>query len=272
MIMIVGGDGKLGSALAARLRDLELPFIATSRRAGAKYYLDLRDVGQVARFRPRAAILCAAETSISACRDNPTDTRLVNVEGNLALARQLAAGGCFVIGLSSNRVFDGSSPQVPSSARRCPTSTYGWQKAELERGLFELGELGCVFRLTKVITPAMPLFESWRSDLGACKEIHPFRDMSFSPIPLELVVAALIQAVQAARPGIFQLSAADDIGYAEAAKQLAAIMNIDESLVQASTSPEPMPKYTSLDTSRAERELGWQTMSAAETLDIYFDA
>ena len=58
------------------------------------------------------AVLCAGITSLAVCRQDPQACRRINVENSLAVLRQLAGTGTFVVALSTNLVFDGSKNQT----------------------------------------------------------------------------------------------------------------------------------------------------------------
>jgi dTDP-4-dehydrorhamnose reductase len=269
MILIVGGDSIIGAALTRQLRAAGQDCVTTSRQGEGGYFLDLANPPVRLPFTPRAAVLCAAATSLAACHKHPAETRRVNVEGSFALAQQLAAQGCFVVGLSTNLVFDGSVPRQRAEAPRAPFNAYGQQKAELEQGLLALGELGSIVRLTKVLGQPMKLLEDWRQKLNSGMAIHPYNDMVMAPIGLDAVVKALATLITLRAPGIFQLSAAADISYAQTASRLCSVLKLAPSLVQPAASGLATPLHTSLDTSRAEQELRWETPLAEASLDVY---
>jgi dTDP-4-dehydrorhamnose reductase len=265
-ILIIGGDSSIGSALATRLRMEGRTVLETTRRHpdGDRPYLDLTRGSELRLSEPpAAAVLCAAMTSLVACRDDPATSRKINVENSLALSRALTAAGTLVVGLSTNLVFDGSVSRRPPQDPICPTSDYGRQKAELEAGLLALREYAAVFRLTKVLTPSISTFTNWAHALQQDKPIHPFHDMMMAPIPLDRVVEAIGSAITARASGIFQLSAMEDISYADAAMALCQRLGKPLALVQPVSSAAsgidrvPTSGYTSLDTARSEEILLW---------------
>ncbi len=219
----------------------------------------------------RTVIICAAVTSQEKCRLDPEYSRRVNVESTVALAKRLADSGIFVIFPSTNLVFDGKKSFAKANARLNPQTEYGRQKAEAESQLMKLGDLVSIVRLSKVLSPNMTLFQNWIRDLKTGKEIHPFSDMVMSPVPLSFAVDVLLKVEEKKVSGIMQVSALEDISYAEAAKQIARKMGLDEKLINPVSYQESgigfAPMHTTLDVSRLNSELGMTPPDVHETVE-----
>jgi dTDP-4-dehydrorhamnose reductase len=262
--LVVGADGLIGRALADRLAGGKHPLLRTvlCREAGAEV-LDL--ARGAANWHPpqpvSVAYLCAAVTSQEYCRRHPRESRAVNVEGTLALARTLAAAGARIVFLSSNLVLDGAAAFQRADAPVRPQCEYGRQKAEVERQLRELPRT-CIVRLTKVLGRGSPLLAQWAAGLRAGRTVRPFADMRMAPVPLEFAVEALLRLAVAPLAGIVQVSAAEDITYEQAARHIAGRVQAAQSLVQPLTAAaagldlEHLPAHTTLDATRLRTELG----------------
>lgn len=271
MILIVGGDSGIGGALRDLLAGRGADYAVTSRRLGAELPLDLAKHDATVLPPADIVVLCAAVSSIACCEADLELSWRVNVEASLDLARRYAEHGALVVGLSSSQVLDGNVPRAAQQTKPAPQSAYGRQKLALEQGLLALGAHGAMLRLTKVLTPAAGLFGQWRDALCVGQTIHPYVDMTMSPIELDEVAQVIDHLCVARRSGLFQVSARDDISYAEAARLLCAHMGADPALVVPVPAPKRPAPFTSLATSRAEAELGWQTRDAASTLRAFFD-
>jgi dTDP-4-dehydrorhamnose reductase len=281
--LVVGADGQLGRALFDALAGGGAEVMGTSRRRPprpGRIYLDLA-AGPQQRALPASiatAYLCAAVTSLAACRQDPSGSRQVNVQRTVEVARMLAGGGAFVVFLSTNLVYDGSVAFRSAQDPTCPRTEYGRQKADAERHLLALGDHAAVVRLTKVLSGQMPLFSRWRSALGKGETIQPFSDLVMAPVSLPFAVYALTQIASLRRPGIFQISGNRDVSYAEAARHLAGRLGASPELVQpvpsqqAGTTLEALPAHTTLEMSRLRSELAleppdvWQTIEYAAGL------
>lgn len=195
--------------------------------------------------------------------------------GTLAVARALRETGAHLVFLSTNLVFDGSVAHQRADSPTCPQTEYGRQKAEVEAKLLEQPG-ATVLRLTKVLTSQMGLVQGWLTDLREGRSIRPLSDLPLAPVSLPQVVEALSALGLRGPEGIFQLSAQDDITYAEMAQLLAEGLGAAPELVQPMCSKdagldlEHVPRYMSLNTSRAEQELGFVAPEAQEVLRSVF--
>jgi len=274
-LLVIGGDGVMGSALAAQLRRQGRDVVITSRRAATDLgvvRLDLRE--SLDRWTvpadTGAAVLCAAVTNQEQCLRDPEGTRAVNVEKTVLLAEKLALAGCFVVFLSTNYVFDGTRPAPIAEQSLCPKTEYGRQRAEVEIRLASLHTQVAMIRLTKVFHPNLPIVQAWQRLLRAGQVIEAYEDYVCSPIPLREAVRCVAQIAEEARSGIWQLSASDDISYAGIACVLARNWEAPASLVRAVPAPvgriEHLPAYATLDVSRAAAELGYRAPSPANAV------
>jgi dTDP-4-dehydrorhamnose reductase len=211
---------------------------------------------------PDVTYLCAAVTSLEKCRQDPGCTARINVDAVSDLAAKLAGQGSFLVFCSTNQVFDGLHPLVSENGSVDPKTEYGRQKAEAERRILALGAGASVVRLTKVLGSRVPLFDTWREDLNAGRPIHPFLDMVMAPIPLAGAVSVLRLVADRRLQGVLQVSAAQDVTYAEAAALSARRLRADLSLVrpiraaESGTYSEYLPAHTTLSTERLRREFG----------------
>ncbi len=281
--LIVGSSGHIGRALTEWSHQCGMSLVLTARDgsraiAGA---LPLDLATDVAGWLPpdgiTVAFLLAAVTSLEQCRNHPIDSRRVNVDGTLALARVLHERGSHLVFPSTNLVFDGAVPQCRADEPVCPLTEYGRQKADVERELLAWGERVCVVRLTKVITPDMPLLAGWVRALRDGEVIHPFADMVMAPVPVGFTTRVLAAVAQERLSGIVQVSAERDITYSAAARHLARCLGVDDGLVQpvraqdAGVVPEARPRHTALDVSRLREEFGLHPPEAASALEVVLD-
>ncbi|MFO0800093.1 MAG: sugar nucleotide-binding protein [Gemmataceae bacterium] len=270
--LVVGADGGIGRPLLARLRAVGRPAVGTTRRADCDgLHLDLASHPDSWQLPDRVAVayLCAAVTSIDACRRDPAGTRVVNVDRTLALADQLQERGAHVIFLSTNQVFDGTVPFRGEADAVCPLTEYGRQKADAEAALLAAGD-ATVVRFTKVVPPEWPIVRNWRAAFERGEPVEAFGDMVLSPVPLPVATEALTR-VGGKRPGgVIHVSGAEDCSYAEFARRLAATICADPGLVRAVSCrergipAEAAPAHTALATERLVSELGLAAPAASD--------
>lgn len=276
-ILVVGGDGLIGHAVAGRLRRDGHDVVATSRRSVPA--LPSLDLARDASSWPiphgiGLAYICAAITSIEACTIRRDEAWAVNVEGTTAIAQRLVEAGSRVVFLSSNMVFDGSTPFTPAGAETCPRTDYGRMKVEAERRLLALGDAVWVVRLTKVFGPNPPLVSRWRRSLTAGEPVHPFADMVLAPLSAAFAADVLARLAGSGGHGILQVSATADIGYVEVATRLAQLVGAPRELVQplGSGTVGGAPLHTTLDAARLREQFGLHAPSPWDAIEHAFGA
>ncbi len=281
--LVIGGDGFMGRNITEELRKSGKRVITTSRRSRnlseSCIYLDLsKDV--LSWEFPKdidAAFFCAAVPSIEQCRSNPEGSRVVNVESIIALASRFAGEGISVIFPSTNLVFDGQRPNRETSDPVCPLTEYGRQKAMAENGLMALGQHISIVRLTKIIGPKTQPFNGWIKQLKNKTVINPFSDMFFSPVSIDFVSKVMIEIADSKKDGIWHISAKEDITYEESARYIARKINVSQKYVQpikvndSGLEFESIPRYTTLNTSRTEDELGFTPPHVWEAFNSILD-
>lgn len=229
-ILIVGGDGALGSTLSVVIGP-QAGVISTTRRRSMvcqdRLFLDLQDQVSVIAFDVsayRVAYLCAGVSKYSDVEANASASYDINVTNTLLLCSRLMEAGCSIVFLSTAAVFDGEHPYPSEADLPGPNTRYGRQKYQVEQSLVELqNRLNAqvkIVRLTKVMTSDMPLLKGWRDALARGESIFPFMDLRLSPISLDYAVRGLWSIGRLDHSGIFHLSGKIDVTYAEIAREL----------------------------------------------------
>lgn len=241
MLLIVGQDSLIGNALLREAASRGVPHAGTSRRPGAAYHLDLARP-QSEWHLPDAvtsAVICAGIPGIAHCEKNPEATRRINVDATISLADLLASKGAHVTFLSSNQVFapDAEAPDEDHPVN--PVTEYGRQKAAVEEHLRARIPCSCVVRLTKVVSPALPLFAGWTESLRRGERIQAFEELFFSPLAPQPVAAIVTALASARQTGTFHLSPNDSISYCQAALWISNQAGADPALVEPTNAPNP---------------------------------
>ncbi len=249
--LIVGIDGTLGSALAQRLASLHIPSLGTSRRPHSNALpLDLANPDAIAHFNPPDTIhtsyLFAAITSLQHCRRFPDEAHRINVQHTALLAQRLAQRGIKTVILSTNQVFDGSTPHRTPRDHTYPQSVYGQTKAKLEHIVLSLN--GSVVRPTKVLGLMPTLWAQWKSHWQRGEHTTAFDDLVIAPIQQRTLIEHLIDPP----PGITHLSGNRDVSYTQVAQHLASKWGTDPGLIRpvsaatADIPPAERPPHTTL--------------------------
>lgn len=277
-VLVVGGQGLIGSAIVAHAKAAGLSVVFTHRIADSSLrgalYLDLRAVPDRLDFLPdaRFVFFCAAVTNLGYCERNPRESAAINVTATLKIAKEFEARGARIIFISSSHVFDGTRAMVRPDAERNPMSEYGRQKATVEQALAAKNANFCVVRLTKVLGAAPSVVANWLECLRRHEHIEPFADMTMAPISVTYAANALMRIAEGRNFGPYQLSASADISYADAASFIAQDIDVDGDLIRPVRGsdkgvPDFMrPPYTSLNTTTVLTEFAIAPPVPAEAL------
>ena len=243
--LIVGSDGLIGSQLERDLSERGEVVVSTTRRLDlpSKVFVDLLTAKTDAASAVKAdvAFFCAAMTNIQVCEAEPLISRQINVIETLRLMKRLADEGCFVVFLSSNAVFDGQSPFPDEDATYSPTTEYGRQKVSVEKEIRNSPSLTnrvAIVRLSKVVSSTSGVVAEFLRRLRAADPCHAFDDLLLCPVSLGYVCAALIYVATTQQSGIFHLSGAEEMTYAQFAENLATHVGADPRVIVPGRSNE----------------------------------
>jgi dTDP-4-dehydrorhamnose reductase len=282
MMLLIGADSEIGAATLRHMnRAGETVFGTTRRSDRASDGLIALDLSRpLDDWAPpagtQAACIFAAIPRLAACAADPAGSAHINVTQTLALVDRLVAAGSHAVFLSTNQVFDGSFPHMPADAPRAPVSEYGCQKARTEAALERLMATGApvsILRLSKIVSPDMPLVHGWTRALRSGEAIRAFTDMTMAPVETALVVQAIAALMNARARGIFQLTGPADVTYADVARHIARQVGADATLVEpvpAASAGMPdgaTPRHTTLDSSALNRNFGITAPGPWEVVD-----
>lgn len=276
-VLVIGIDGVIGGSLARSLLAHGHKVTGTTRRKAHidlpdTIYFDLADGNAETLPEAEATVICAAMARFRDCRSQPPLARRVNVDRPIEIAERQLSRGARVLLLSTSAVFDCLKPNRKADDTRAPRSDYGQLKAEAETRLLELGKGTGVLRLTKIVQSTTGILQTWIDDLASGQTVTAFGDHRFSPLPLLPVVDTIGAILESEEGGLFQISGADDISYADAANMFAKFLGLPAGrvsvvsatkcgIVEGATTP-----YTSLDTSRLTAMTGFVPPRALEVL------
>lgn len=166
--VVVGASGRLGSSLAAHLREKH-QVVSISRSD-----MDLASSEAIsAVLEPLDfdnVIITGALTGVDYCETHDAEAHLVNAAGPGEIARIAAEKGAHVCYVSTDMVFDGQKEKPYSETDGAnPISVYGATKLAGERAVLEASADNLVVRVSWVYGPGRPAFPEWIID-KACSE------------------------------------------------------------------------------------------------------
>ena len=153
-VFITGASGLLGRALVREFQakpGFEVLATAFNRVSAGLIKLDLLDFGSVAEFlgthKPDFIIHAAAERRPDVCQNDPEATKALNIHATKNIACIASQIESWMLYISTNYVFDGTSPPYTPVSVTNPLNLYGESKLEGERTMWKNVVSGGILRL-----------------------------------------------------------------------------------------------------------------------------
>lgn len=208
-IWIVGGDSKIGSSLSKELRRQGLPFVSTSRKKKKRFfYLDLsKKIPKIPIIQQDKIIILAGITNMAECEKNKNLCKKVNYKSQKNLIDQARKKKCFLVYLSSSRVFSGKRKTPSENTIPKPLNFYGKLKYKTELYIKKKHPNSAILRLSKVIDTN----DLKKKNLLPINQIFKSDKIFIAPIPLNRVVPILIKILIKEKTGVFHLSSKNKV-------------------------------------------------------------
>jgi len=264
-VLVIGGTGLVGNALvrAWTLRGVEVAAATYHCHASGSFLqLDMQDEARVrellGRHRPAVVAVPAANPFVDYCEQHPAETRKVNVDGTLNVARACRDLGSRMIFYSSDYVYDGAKGVYTEEDATCPINEYGRQKAEAERGVLAADPRNIIIRTSGAYgwqwEPKNFVLQI-RAKLAAGQEMKVADDVRYNPTYVENLAEITAELVEAGAAGIYHVVGADEIVRFEFATRVAKAFGLDAGLLKPAPmsklgSATPRPKESSLLTDK----------------------
>lgn len=268
-IMVIGGTGLVGNALLRTWTASRAEVAAATYHchpSGGFLQLDMQDEAQVRALleahHPAVVAVPAANPFVDYCELHPAETRRVNVDGTLNVARACKDLGARMVFYSSDYVFDGLKGTYTEEDAPCPINEYGRQKAEAERGVLACDPRNLVLRTSGAYgwqwEPKNFVLQV-RKNLSEGKPMR-VAALRYNPTYVENLAEITAALVAAGAGGIFHTVGAEEVARDEFARRVARAFGLDASLIQTVPaaefkSPTPRPKQSSLITEKVRRLL-----------------
>jgi len=293
-VLVVGGDGQVGTDLRRRLTG-SAEVLATTRSGrladgGECAALDLSDIAAIApllqRLRPDHVINAAAYTAVDRAESEPALAQAVNAVAPGRLAEACAAAGIGLIHFSTDYVFDGRGERpYRESDATAPINVYGRSKLDGERSIAASGARHLILRTAWVYAADHGQnFLRTMLRVGAQREeLRVVADQRGSPTPTWLLADAVARVLERgiAASCVRHLAAAGDTtwhGFAEAifaeavARGLLARAPRVTAIATAEyPTPAQRPGYSVLDTQLLRSEYALDVPDWKEGLRRAFD-
>lgn len=295
-ILVIGGGGQLGGKLISLCRGKNYETYSTylTRRPPLEesraFPLDKRQTAAIGtlieQIRPDVVIDTAALTNVDYCESHRDEAWQVNAEGTRKLALACKQVKAKIVFISTDFVFDGRKGNYNEEDLPNPLNYYGVTKLEGERSVaanedYLVARSSVIYswkgqREKATSTGVKPEnFAMWVvQKLSNGEPVRIVDDQYASPTLADSLAGGLLEALEGDSKGLFHISGKTRLSRFEFALRLADHMAYDKDLITpiksyALRQAAPRPMDSSLDTTKAEREIGLHTLHIDEALEIF---
>ncbi|WP_371483082.1 NAD(P)-dependent oxidoreductase [Kitasatospora sp. NBC_00315] len=289
---LIVGSGFVGRALAARLRAEGADPVLASRRPPAGTTtswvpLDAADAGACARVvdqvAPDRLVLVHGPSDVTWCEADPE--RAVALHTAAAANLTAAAAGRRTVLISTDNVFDGSSPANDENSPTSPANAYGRAKLHAERIIGEAAD-STVLRVSLIYGWEPAEAGKWLNFFASCahrlrrgEPVEAPDDQWTTPVLVEDVATVTAAVLGAGAPALLHLGGPDRISRAAWAEAVADGLGVPRSLVRrvpkAAGRYASRPTNTCLTSDRLESFLaarGLRVRGVAEGVRVLLEA
>lgn len=293
-ILVTGSNGLLGQKLVWQLSsDATVQLTATSRGdnrclAPQEYqYLsmnvtDKEEVLQVVgEVKPDVIIHTAAMTNVDACEDDQKGCDVLNVDAVEYLIKACQQNKAFLVHLSTDFIFDGTSGPYKEEDEANPISYYGESKLKAEE-LIEQSDIEWAIARTVLVYGSCPgLSRSnivlWvKNSVEAAKDIQVVTDQWRTPTLAEDLAKGCVLIAKSKNKGVFNISGEEMLTPYDMAMITADFFDLDKSFITPTDISKfqqraKRPPKTGFDISKAKNILGYQPKTFKEGIAIMME-
>jgi dTDP-4-dehydrorhamnose reductase len=275
-VLVTGAAGLLGGRLAALLADRGFEVVATRRRSPPPPGLPILDLdltdslaleAALDRARPDGVVHAAVLGRADACELHPDQATEINARVPGVLAAACRARRIRLVGLSTDLVFGGDRAFCDERVSPAPLGVYGRTKREGEEALLSADPTAAVARVALVMGrghgPRGTASEGVAWALRGGRAIRLFADEYRTPVDPDSVAEAVALLLERGGAGLYHLGGPERLSRLELGLRVARVLGLPSQGVEAALQidhrgPERRPADVSLDSARAQRELGWK--------------
>ncbi len=285
-LLITGANGLYGSKLAKLALDRGFEVYSSDIQSLSVYgnfvKLDISGKAQVDEafrsIKPDVVVHAATLTDVDKCELNKELAWRVNVEGTRNIVEAAQASESFLIYISTDYVFSGDKGCYVESDAADPLNYYGLTKLEAENIVDDLPESQfCIVRPSVMYgsTPAAGKvnFVLWIIEtLRKNQRVKIVTDQWNTPTLNTSLAEMTLEVVDRRLTGLYHLCGATRLSRYEFAMQIADTFGLDKTLIDKASSsqftwPARRPADSSLDTSKAQRNLKCKPLTMTEALE-----
>lgn len=290
-ILVTGSNGLLGQKITDSLIHSNAYTLIASSKGPNRYPIkegyvyeeldvtDYHDLERVIRLhRPDAVIHTAAMTNVDQCETEKEACQKLNVDSVAHLIKLAEQYPFYLVHLSTDFIFDGTSGPYKEEDAPNPLSLYGHSKNDAEKLLLQSSIHYSILRTIIVYGVAADMSRSnivlWaKSALEKGSPIKVVNDQYRMPTLAEDLAKACLLAIEKKAQGVFHISGKDYMSVIEMVRRIAKYFKLDDSIIEETDSSTlnqtaKRPPRTGFVLDKAIRELGYAPHSFEEGLAV----
>lgn len=288
-ILITGANGFLGFYLVQHLLNKGHEVIATGKgeerlpfgdRPGYAYVqMDFTDPFRVhdvfEQVHPDVVVHAGAMTKPDDCEQHQWAAYVTNVEGTLNVLLNAEEYQAFVVFVSTDFVFDGSTGMYTEEQQRAPINFYGRTKVEAEDAVMEYDGDWAIVRTVLVYgkpqVGRQNILTIVKQKLERGEEYSVVDDQVRTPTYVEDLAEGISRIIEQKATGIFHISGEEVLTPYQMSIQLVEQLGLPASLLRrvtadSFTQPARRPAVTGFDITKAKERLGFRPVTFKEGL------
>jgi len=265
-ILITGATGTLGNAFARICGDRHIPY----RLIGHKQ-MNITDPFSIERainyYNPWAVINTAGYVKVDEAEEDAEACHLVNTHGAMLLAAACQKRNIQYLTFSSDQVFDGLKQKPYTELDEVnPLNVYGQSKALAEKYVLDMHPQALVVRTSSFFGPwdDANFLTLMIKQLAQGNTFLAPEDIIISPTYVPDLVNACLDLLVDDEAGIWHLTNAGELSWAELARKGAELAGLNPHLIQGFSANELQgqqanrPRYSALSSVRGQLLPSWE--------------
>ena len=281
---MTGSAGLIGQQLVKDLSESNQVFSSYNESIpefGEPIRMDLRDQTEISRVfnekKPDIVIHLGAMTDVDHCERDKSSATEINAKSTEIIAKECSNQNSFLVYLSTDYVFDGSSGMYKETDTTNPIGHYGKSKLDGERSVENFSSEYCIARTSTPfgLQSKKKSFPTWIiENLEQKNQINVLTDQITSPTYIPNLSQMLIEIAERKITGILHVSGASKMSRYDMACMIADKLDYDQSLLNPAIMSQmnwdaERPKNSSFDVSKAASILHQKPQTIEESIELF---
>tara|TARA_B100000780_G_C21124025_1_gene455653 strand:- start:3111 stop:4040 length:930 start_codon:yes stop_codon:yes gene_type:complete len=240
-ILILGGNGMLGSALSKKLHSHKNLLVTDIVDDNSSIeYLDVRDLSKLKakfeEFRPNYVFNLAALVDLEYCQENPKHADDTNFQATKSIAKLCSEYDAVMIYISTAGIFDGKKEFYSDCDTPNPISQYGLSKFKGEEYVLNNLEKKFIFRAGWMMGGGPVKDKKFvnkiiKQIVSGKKELNVVDDKFGSPTYTEFFASHMLMVIASDKYGLYNMVSEGSCNRFDVAKEMLSILKVSDKVI-----------------------------------------